>query len=75
MNLMTLPVWSDSSGVDTGPIGRFWKTDADAQAEVAHWLRSGRPNIRVIVSDGVTFEKIGTYRPKPARPQLMKETV
>lgn len=64
MAFQILPLWRDPSGAETSPIAITCHDMGAVQQEVAEWLRShgGRPDMRVVVTDDVTWRKVVTVR-------------
>lgn len=63
-NHRVLPIWSDASGSDTGPIAILCATQAAVNDELTRWMRSHgrRPAFRMLLIDDLTFRPVAKYR-------------
>ena len=66
MTLIALPVWTDSSGTDTGPMNLRARTDTPIAQQIEGGFqmarRAGGINARVLVIDDVTWQTVARLR-------------
>lgn len=66
-----LPIWSDASGSDTGPIAILCATRAAIDDELSRWMRSHgrRAGFRMLLLDDVAWRTVAKYRLRMVVPQ------
>lgn len=69
MSFQILPIWRGPDNTDTSPIAITCRDMPTVQQEVSEWLRShgGKPDLRVVVTDDLTWRKVMTVRPRGVR--------